>query len=69
MTMRRRDRMLLHPVRMLSMTLPFRAARTGGVGISPGVRPLMVWLGRMLAIRLADADIVRYRWVWLLRRR
>lgn len=67
--MRRRNRLMLHPVRMLWMTLPFRASRTGGIGISPGVRPLGSWTWRMLVIRVADADAVRYLLVRLFRRR
>lgn len=63
----RRDRMILHPWRMLWMTLPFRAAHVGGLGISPGVRPLSRWVWWMLVIRVLDADALRYRLVRLLR--
>jgi hypothetical protein len=56
--------MILHPWRMMWMTLPFRAARADGVGISPGLRPLIGWTWRMVVMRLADADVARY---WLVR--
>jgi len=66
--MDRRPRLTLHPLRMLAMTLPFRALRLPGMGISPGLRPLLVWGLQGLWVRAADSDRLRYALVRIFRR-
>lgn len=59
----RRKRLTIEPVWSLCMSLPFRALRAGGWGLSPGGRSLVRWVLAQVWVHLIDLDRVRY---WLL---
>jgi hypothetical protein len=63
------QRLVIHPLRMFTMVLPFWWARLPGWGISPGVRPLLRWARASVWLPLQDADLVRAMLVRWLRRR
>lgn len=64
----RRPRLVLHPLRMLGMSLPYRVLRLPGWGLSPGWRLLVRWGWWTLRVRWADTDRMRYI-IWTIGRR